>query len=56
MAGDDEAGIERDGFVAADAIDFALLQGAQNFGLQHQIKLGNFVEKKRSSISGFYFT
>ena len=35
---------------AADAVDHALLDGAQQLGLQPHVHLGNFVEQQRAAV------
>ena len=38
------------GLRAADAVDLALLQGAQQLGLQAPVHLGDFVEQQRAAV------
>ena len=46
----DDAHVERHGLTAAEAFDFALLQHAQQFGLQRQRHLGDFVQQQRAAL------
>src|SRR5262249_49492140 len=48
VGGGDQAKLGFDGFATADALDFALLNGAQQFRLKIQSKVTNFVEKQRA--------
>ena len=38
------------GLRAADAVDHALLDGAQQLGLQAHVHLGDFVEQQRAAV------
>ncbi len=49
VRGRDDADIDRHGLGAADAIDDALLNGAQQLGLQPHIHFGDFVEQQRAA-------
>ena len=50
VRGGDDADIDLDRLGAADAVDLALLDGAQQFGLQARIHLADFVEQQRAAI------
>ena len=52
----DDADIDFDGLAAADAIDFAFLDGAQEFRLQPRIHFTDFVEQQCSAVGLFEFT
>ena len=49
VRGRDDADIDRHRPCAADPIDHALLDGAQQFGLQPDIHFGNFVQQQRAA-------
>ena len=51
IGGGDEAHVDGDGAIAAEALDLALLQGAQQFGLQVERELADFIEKERALVS-----
>src|SRR5437867_4089887 len=42
------------GFRAAEAREFALLQEAQEDGLQRQLQLGDLVQEQRATVCGFH--
>ena len=50
VGGGDDAHVERHRRAAAEALDFALLQHAQQLGLQRQRHLGDFVEQDRAAL------
>src|SRR5208282_6629488 len=50
VGGRDDAGIDAHDFGAAQTLQFFLLQKPQQFGLQAQRHLANFVEKERASL------
>ena len=50
VGGGDDADVDRHGLRPADAVDDALLDGAQQFGLQAHVHFGNFVEQQRAAI------
>ena len=50
IGGGDEAHVDGDGPRAAEALDLALLQGAQQFGLQVERQLAHLVEKERAFV------
>ena len=47
IGGCDQADVDPDRLVAADAAHFAFLQDAQQLGLQADVEVGNLVEKER---------
>ena len=49
VRGGDDADIDRHRLGAADAVDDALLDRAQQFGLQADVHLGDFVEQQRAA-------
>ncbi len=49
VRGDNHARIHRNRFVAANALDFALLQHAQQLGLHGERHVSDFVQKKRAA-------
>ncbi len=50
VRGGDDADVDLDRLGAADAVDLALLDGAQQLGLQARIHLADFVEQQRAAI------
>ena len=50
VGGGDDADVHLDRLGAADAVDFAFLNGAQQLGLQARIHLADFVEQQRAAI------
>ena len=50
VGGREHAHIERDRRAAAEALDFALLQDAQQLRLQRQRHLGDFIEQQRAAL------
>ena len=56
VAGGENADVDANGRVAADAVDFALLDGAQQFGLHAHIHFADFVEQERAAMGRFEFT
>ena len=50
VGGGDDADIDRHRPRAADAVDHALLDGAQQLGLQPHVHLGNLVEQQRAAV------
>ncbi len=50
VGGSDDAHVRFDGLSAAKPLKFAFLQHAQQFGLHHRLKLGNFVQEKRPAV------
>ena len=53
--GGDHAGVKGDDTVGAQRLNLALLQGAQEFGLQGQRHIADFVQKQRAAIGEFEF-
>jgi hypothetical protein len=53
IGGGDQAHVHRNGTIAAEALDLALLQGAQQLGLQVERQLADFVEEKRAFVRQF---
>ena len=49
VRGHDDADIDLDGFVAADALDFAFFEDAEKFGLHGDGHIADFVEEKRAA-------
>jgi hypothetical protein len=49
VRGRDDADVDRHRLGAADAVDHALLDGAQQLGLQPHVHLGDFVEQQRAA-------
>ncbi len=49
VRGRDDADVDRHRLGAADAVDHALLDGAQELGLQPHVHLGDFVEQQRAA-------
>ena len=47
IGGGDQADVDPDRLVAADAAQLALLQDAQKLGLQADVEVGDLVEKER---------
>ena len=50
VRGGDDADVDRHRPGAADAVDDALLDGAQQLGLQPHVDLGNLVEQQRAAV------
>ena len=50
VRGGDDADVDRHRPGAADAVDHALLDGAQQLGLQPHVHLGDFVEQQRAAV------
>ena len=50
VGGGDDADIDLDRLGAADAVDLALLDGAQQLGLQADVHLADFVEQQRAAV------
>ena len=48
--------INRDGLVAADTLNFALLNRTQQTNLHHRRDIANFIEKQRAAIGNFKTT
>ena len=55
VRGHDDADVDFDGFVAADALDFAFFEDAQEFGLHGDGHIANFVEEERAAFGLFEF-
>src|SRR6185369_6630186 len=55
VGGGDDAHVERLGFAATDALDLALLQYAQQLGLQRQRHLRDFIEQQGATLRLFEF-
>ena len=55
VRGRDDADVDRHRFAAADAVDHAFLDRAQQFGLQPNVHLGDFVEQQRAAIGFLEF-
>ena len=53
VRGRQDADIDANRFGAAHSVDLALLNGAEQFGLQTSIHFGNFVEEQGSAIGLF---
>jgi hypothetical protein len=51
VRGGDDADVDRHRPRAADAVDHALLDGAQQLGLQAHVHLGDFVEQQRAAVA-----
>src|ERR1017187_2564328 len=52
ISGGDHAYVHRDRAAAAEALDLPLLQNAQEFRLEFQRKVADFIEKQRAAIRG----
>ena len=50
VRGRDDADVDLDRLGAADAVDLAFLDGAQQLGLQARVHLADFVEQQRAAI------
>ena len=50
VGGDDDAHIDLDGFVAADALDFAFFEDAEQLGLHGQRHVADFVEEEGAAV------
>src|SRR5206468_2714347 len=50
VRGGDDAHVDLDGVRAAEALELALLEHAQDLGLGHQREVGNLVEEKRAPV------
>ena len=55
VRGGDDADVDLDRLGAADAVDLAFLDGAQQLGLQARIHLADFVEQQRAAIGFLEF-
>ena len=53
IGGGDQAGVGADGARTAEAFEFALLQNAQEFGLQLDRNFADFVEEDRAAMGQF---
>ncbi len=49
VGGDDDANVDVDGLRAADALEAALFENAQQFGLDGQRQLADFIEEERAA-------
>ena len=49
MGGDDDADVDLDGLVAADALDFAFFEDAEELGLHGEGHVADFVEEERAA-------
>ena len=50
VRGDDDAYVDRERPVAADALDFAFFEDAQKLGLHGERHVANFVQKQRAAM------
>ena len=50
MGGDDDADVDLDWFFAADTLDFAFFEDAEEFGLHGEGHVANFVEEECASL------
>ena len=55
VGGDDDADVDVDGLRAADALEAALFEYAQEFGLDGQRQFADFVEEERAAVGQFHF-
>ena len=55
VGGRDDANVDRNGLASTDAIDFAFLNHAKEFGLEANIHLRNLIEKDRSAVGELEF-
>jgi hypothetical protein len=53
IGGGDDADINFDGFMRADAFDFAFLESAEDFGLGGEAEVADFVEEEGAAVGGF---
>ena len=53
VGGADDAHVDRDLLASADALDDAVLQEAQQLGLQRQRHVADLVEEQRAAVGGF---
>jgi hypothetical protein len=56
VGGGDNADIGLDGFVAADALEFLILEQPEDFPLRCQWHVSNLVQKNRAAVALFEFT
>ena len=53
VGGSDQTNIQPDGMVGAQALDFTILQGTEQLGLDGQGQLTNFIQKQRATLGRF---
>ena len=53
VGGGDDANVDVDGFVAAEAFEAAFLEDAEEFCLEAEAEVADFVEEERAVVGGF---